>query len=239
VFRGLSFAIAPGERVAIVGESGAGKSTLLRLVLRLCDPNGGSLRIDGRDIREYELGSLRSQIGVVLPDAVLFAASIRDNIAWAAPSATREQVEAAAALAKVEDFASALPEGLDTYVGESGATLSRGQRQRIAIARGIVREAPILLLDEPMTGLDAENAGEVSKALDAAMAGRTCLLVTHDLSVASRCDRIVVVERGRAVEVGSHRDLLERSGLYASLWSKQPSPTRIGEVQDQVHAVGR
>jgi ATP-binding cassette, subfamily B, bacterial len=207
----------PGERVALVGSSGSGKSTLVNLLLRLYEPQTGRVLVDGRDLREYTLESLRSQVAVVLQDTVLFAASVRENIAYGNPEAPPEEVEKAALLANAHDFIQAMPDGYDTVVGERGVTLSGGQRQRIAIARAAIRRAPVLILDEPTTGLDDKNARQVTDALENLATGSTTFLVTHDLRQVARADHIVYLEGGRVVERGSHESLLRSGGRYASL----------------------
>jgi ATP-binding cassette, subfamily B, bacterial len=208
VVNGVSISVEPGERVALVGTSGSGKSTLLNLLLRLYDPVAGRVIVDGRDVREYTLASLRSQIGVVLQETVLFAASIGDNIAYGNPDASRDEVESAARVANAHDFIMAMPDGYDTVVGERGVTISGGERQRIAIARAALRRAAILVLDEPTTGLDDENAQQVTEALER-LAGRcTTFLVTHDLRQVSRADQIIRLEAGRIVGPGLPTRLL-------------------------------
>jgi ATP-binding cassette subfamily B protein len=218
VLQGIDFEAGPGDVVALVGPSGIGKSTLVNLILRLYDPQGGRVLVDGRDVRDYTLESLRTQIGVVLQDTMLFAASVRENIRYGAAEATDEEVEAAARLANAHDFILRLPEGYDTVIGERGVTLSGGQRQRLAIARTAIRRAPILILDEPVTGLDGENAREVTEALDRLAAGRTTFLITHDLRQVERANRIIYLQDGRALEQGSHADLLRSGGRYATLY---------------------
>jgi ATP-binding cassette subfamily B protein len=177
--------------------------------------------IDGRDVREYTLASLRGQFGVVLQESLLFAASIRENIGYGRPGASDEQIRAAARLANVDEFVSSLPDGYDTVVSERGVTLSGGQRQRIAIARAAVRDAPILLLDEPTTGLDEENRRGVIEALERVSAERTSVLITHDLQVASRADVIFYLDAGRVAESGSHEELMALGGRYAALFRLQ------------------
>ncbi|HXG43303.1 MAG TPA: ABC transporter ATP-binding protein [Gemmatimonadales bacterium] len=200
VLDGLTLAIPAGSRVAIMGPSGAGKTTLAGLLLRFFDPEQGRILIDGRDIRDYTLASLRRQIAVVPQEAMLFAATVRDNIALGVPAATAREIEAAARLANAHEFIQALPAGYDTVVGERGATLSNGQRQRIAIARAALRRTPILILDEPTTGLDRENARAVSEALIRLSAGATMLVITHDPELAALADRVVWLDGGRLGE---------------------------------------
>jgi ATP-binding cassette subfamily B protein len=238
VLGGIDFRVEPGQHVALVGPSGIGKSTLASLILRLYDPTRGRIRIDGRDIREFRLASWRAQIGVVLQDTLLFAASIGENIAMGADSPDRRRIEEAARLANAHPFIERLPQGYETPVGERGVTLSGGQRQRIAIARAAIRDAPLLILDEPTTGLDGENERSVLAALKRLAEGRTTFWITHDLEVAARADRILYFEGGRILEQGSHRELIAAGGRYASLYAlrappgypqSEPSPALAGE----------
>ncbi len=209
VLRGLSLSVRPGQRVAVIGPSGAGKSSLMALLCRLRDPDLGRVRIDGHDLADLTLESLRRQISIVLQESVLFASTIRDNIALGSPErVTDEQIEAAARLAGAHEFICGLPDGYDTVVGERGATLSGGQRQRIAIARAAIRDAPIVILDEALTGLDAETAGEAGAALDRLTAGRTTFVITHDVSAATGCDLVVRLEGGRVQACGSPDEVL-------------------------------
>src|SRR5712691_10409258 len=213
--------VQPGQHVALVGPSGSGKSTFVSLILRLYDPTAGGVLIDARDIREYTLASLRAQVSVVLQDSLLFAATIQDNIAYGAPGASREAIEAAARLANAQAFVEALPQGYGTIVGERGVTLSNGQRQRIAIARAAVRRAPLLILDEPTVGLDGENERAVIEALERLADGRTTFLITHDLQLAARADVILYLEAGCVRERGLHAELLRADGRYAALYRLQ------------------
>src|SRR6266702_1042823 len=213
--------VEPGQHVALVGPSGSGKSTLVSLILRLYDPTAGRVLIDGRDLREYTLASLRTQISVVLQDSILFVGTIRDNIAQGAPGApgaSPEAIEAVARLANAHGFIMAQPQGYDTVVGERGVTLSNGQRQRIAIARAAIRHAPLLILDEPTTGLDGESERAVSEALERLTEGRTTFLITHDLELAARANLILYVDAGRVRERGTHAELLRAEGPYANLY---------------------
>ncbi len=232
VLRDITLRISPGQRVAVVGPSGSGKSTLAALVLRLYDPHAGAVRIDGRDIREYTIASIRGQISVVLQETILFAASVWDNVSAAAPSATREEIIAAVQLANAADFIERLPDQYDTIFGERGATLSGGERQRVAIARAAIRNAPILLFDEPTTGLDESNASIVSEALERLSRGRTTLLVTHDLSVAARADHIAYLQNGTIAEFGTHSELMARGGLYAQSYTTQQQRANGGNLDD-------
>lgn len=197
VLREVSFELRPGERVALVGPSGTGKSTLIGLLLRFFDPTAGRVLLDGRDLRSCTIGSVRAQVSVVLQDTLLFAATIRENIALGAAGATDEAIVVAAQLANAHDFILRFPHGYDTIVGERGATLSSGQRQRIAIARAALRRAPLVLLDEPTTGLDAESARLVTEALERVTAGATTLVITHDPLLAQRADRTLHLDAGR------------------------------------------
>jgi ATP-binding cassette subfamily B protein len=217
----IDFEVQPGQHVALVGPSGIGKSTLVSLLLRLYDPQEGRVLIDGRELGAYTLASLRSQISVVLQDTLLFAASIRDNIAYGATDAKPQEIEAAARVANAHQFIQALPQGYDTVLGERGVTLSGGQRQRIALARAAIRKAPLLVLDEPTTGLDAENAAAVLEALDRLAQDRTTFFITHDLQVVAGADLILYLDRGRVLERGTHAQLIAKNGRYAAMYRRK------------------
>ncbi len=214
---GFTLNVRSGERVALVGPSGAGKSTVLRLLLRFYDPDQGAVRLDGVDLREADPAEVRARLAVVAQEAPLFSGSATDNIRFGAPEVDFAHVRAAALAAQADGFITALPQGYDTLVGEHAKTLSGGQRQRLAIARALVRDAPVLLLDEATSALDAENERLVQQALHEAMRGRTTLVIAHRLATVLEADRIVVMERGRVVEEGAHAQLLARGGLYARL----------------------
>jgi ATP-binding cassette subfamily B protein len=232
---GLSFEIAAGETVGIVGPSGAGKSTILRLLLRQYDAKAGTIRIGGHDIRTLDPDQVRAMIAIVAQDATLFDGTIADNLRLGRPDATEAEMIAAARAANAHDFISTLPLGFETRIGERGATLSGGQRQRIAIARALLRDAPILILDEALSSVDAENEAAIQVALDRLMQGRTTLILAHRLSSVIRADRILVLDHGRVVENGTHGELIARPGVYRQLMAPQ-----LGSVsRHEVDAIGR
>ena len=222
ILKGVSFTVAAGQVVAIVGKSGAGKTTLANLIPRFYDVTSGAILIDGTDIRSATIKSLRGQIGMVTQETVLFDDTIASNIAYGAPGASREAIEAAARAAYAHDFVAALGAGYQTMIGERGQRLSGGQRQRIAIARALLKNPPILILDEATSSLDSESEHLVQEALANLMRGRTAIVIAHRLSTIQRADRIIVLERGRIVETGRHEELLTRAGgAYAKLYALQ------------------
>ena len=224
VLRDVSFTIAPGQSVGIVGPTGGGKSTVVSMIPRFYDPTGGRVRIDGVDIRDHRLQGLRGQIGFVLQDTVLFHGTVRENIAYGRPTATEDEIVEAAKLANADEFIAKMPDGYDTAVGERGLTLSGGQRQRIGIARAIIRNAPILILDEPTAALDTESEKLVIDALERLMKGRTVITIAHRLSTIRRADKIVVLKDGVVAEQGTHDELVATNGVYAELYRIQAGP---------------
>jgi subfamily B ATP-binding cassette protein MsbA len=232
ILHDVSFRIHPGQIAAFVGPTGAGKTSITGLIARFYDPQAGQVVIDGRDVRRYTQASLRQQMSFVLQETILFHGTVWYNITYGRPEATYEQILRAAYLANANEFIEKLPQGYDTVVGERGVTLSGGQRQRIAIARAIIRETPILILDEPATGLDAASEKLVFEAMDNLMEGRTSIVIAHRLSTVRRADVIFVVQDGRIVESGRHEDLLRRGGLYAQLYELQFRPAESTEFEE-------
>ena len=222
----VEFSITQGDTVALVGPSGAGKTTAAHLIMRFWDPQSGEVSLGGKDLRNYVLSKLRESLALVAQDTYLFNTSLRENFLIANPSATDDEVTTAVAMAGLSDFVETLPEGLDTVVGERGSQLSGGQRQRVSIGRAFLKDAPILVLDEATSHLDAVNEYAVRTALDKLASGRTTLVIAHRLSTVMTADLIVVMNQGQVVEYGTHEELLERGGLYTRLVSRQLTTTR-------------
>ncbi|HEX2225439.1 MAG TPA: ABC transporter ATP-binding protein [Thermoanaerobaculia bacterium] len=221
VLQGVSFRIAPGETLGIAGPTGAGKSTLIKLLLRFYDVTGGAVRLDGHDVRHLTLDDLRRNIGLVSQDVYLFHGTIRENIAYTTREVPLDEVVRAARLAQLHEFVESLPQGYDTLVGERGVKLSGGQRQRLSIARAILKDAPVLILDEATSSVDTETERAIQQALRTLTAGRTALIIAHRLSTIRHADRILVLRDGRVAEEGRHDDLIARGGTYADLWHVQ------------------
>ena len=228
VLRDITFTISPGQMVGIVGPTGSGKSTVVRLIPRFRDPDAGSIKIDGVDICDYTLHGLRCQIGFVLQDTVLLRGTVRDNIAFGRPDATEDQILEAAKLANAHEFITRMADGYDSLVGDRGLTLSGGQRQRIGIARALIRDNPILILDEPTAALDAESEALVIQAMERLMEGRTVITIAHRLSTLRNADKIIVIDNGVVAEDGTHQELLDtRRALRA------PAPSAIRDTRHE------
>jgi len=227
VLQDISLEAHPGETIALVGTTGAGKTTLVSLIPRFFDPWQGRVLFDGVDVREIQLKSLRSQVALVLQEPFLLPLTVAQNIAYGRPEASREEIVAAALAANVEEFIQRLPQGYDTVIGERGARLSGGQKQRLAIARALLKDAPVLILDEPTSALDAQTEALLLEALERLMAGRTTFIIAHRLSTIRRANRIVVLKRGRVVEMGTHKELLAGRGHYHKLYNAQFDTTSI------------
>ncbi len=232
VFEGLGLTIPPGQRVGLIGHSGAGKSTLATLLMRLYDIQGGSIAIDGQNIAEVTQQSLRRAIGLIPQDAVLFHRTLMENIRYGRADASDAEVFLAAKRAHAHDFIMTLPERYETLVGERGVKLSGGQRQRIAIARALLKDAPILILDEATSALDSESEALIQSAMAAAMMGKTVIAIAHRLSTLAHLERLIVLDKGHVVEDGSHAQLLARGGAYAALWNRQVGGFLVDEDGD-------
>ena len=233
VLSDISFGVDPGETLALVGRSGAGKSTVARLLLRFYDPASGSVRLDGHDLRDVTLRSLRENVAVLLQETLIFDGTVRQNIAYGKPGATEEEIVTAAEAADAHEFITQLPEGYDTVIGQKGRLLSGGQRQRVAIARAMVRDAPVLLLDEPTTGLDARASRKIMGPLKRLMSGRAVIVISHNLMTAREADRILVIEDGRITESGGHEELMERDGAYAHLYRQGQDETILRPTETE------
>jgi ATP-binding cassette subfamily B protein len=232
VLHQVSFEAAPGAVIALLGATGSGKSTIINLIPRFYDPTEGHISIDGHDIRAVSLNSLRDQIGIVLQETTLFAATVRENIAFGHPGASEEEIVAAAKAAQAHDFITEMPQGYDTVVGERGATLSGGQKQRIAIARALLKDPRILILDDATSSVDTETEQLIQKALERLMQGRTSFVIAQRLSTVRMADLILVLEKGRVTARGTHEELLRTSGLYADIYYRQLRPQEGRNVSD-------
>ncbi len=236
VLAGIDFEVAAGAKIAVIGPTGAGKSTLLGLLPRFFDPSAGVVEIDGVDVREFQLKSLRNQIAMVLQPPLIFPLSIRDNIAYGRPGAADAEIEEAARLARIHALIASLPEGYDTVIGESGIALSEGEKQRVTIARALLRGAPILILDEPTSALDVSTEALVMAGIERLMEGRTTFIIAHRLSTVRRCDRIIVLRDGAIIEQGTLPELLRRGGVFAEYYRTQFAPEAEAEAELRVGA---
>jgi subfamily B ATP-binding cassette protein MsbA len=234
ILRGIDLEVTRGEVLAVVGSSGAGKSTLVHLIPRFFDVTSGCLLIDGHDVRDVTLASLRAQVGIVTQETVLFNDTVRNNIAYGQPNIPQKEVEAAAHAALAHDFILALPTGYDTVIGERGVRLSGGERQRLAIARALLKNAPVLILDEATSALDSESEALVQSALHNLMSGRTVFVIAHRLSTVRRADRIVIIENGAIADIGRHEELMKKLGTYRRLYELQfanaDAPNAVAET---------
>jgi ATP-binding cassette subfamily B protein len=230
VLDSINLEAKPGEIIALLGTTGSGKSTIINLIPRFYDVTEGRVTIDGYDVRDLTLDSLRSQIGIVLQETTLFAASVRENIAFGRPGASDDEVIEAAKAAQAHDFIEAMPEGYDTHVGERGSTLSGGQKQRVAIARALLKDPRILILDDAMSSVDTETERLIQRALERLMEGRTSFVIAQRLSTVRMADQILVLDKGKIVARGTHTELLHSSGLYADIYERQLRPQEVEEL---------
>jgi ATP-binding cassette subfamily B protein len=237
VLRGITASISPGELVALVGPSGSGKTTLSMLVPRLYDVTRGAVRVDGHDVRDLTQDSLHSAVGVVTQDPHLFHDTVGNNLRYARPEATVDELDAACRAAQIDDVIDALPDGYDTVVGERGYRLSGGEKQRVAIARMLLKDPAVMILDEATSQLDSENEAAIQRALAEAMAGRTSIVIAHRLSTITAADQILVVDEGQVVERGTHVELIARGGLYADLYRTLVRED-VAAVDDRATALG-
>jgi ATP-binding cassette subfamily B protein len=221
ILQNISFTAKCGEKIAILGATGTGKTSLMYLIPRFYDINSGNILIDGTDIKQFEVSSLRRQVGVVLQDVFLFSGTIRSNIAFGKSDATLDEVKAAAKSARIDDFIESLPEGYDTPVGERGITLSGGQKQRLTIARALITNPRILILDDSLSFVDAKTEQEIQEAIDAALKGRTCFIIAQRLSTIKNADRIMVLDRGAIAEFGTHAELMAKGQIYKKIYETQ------------------
>jgi ATP-binding cassette subfamily B protein len=234
VLRSISFKVNPGERVAILGATGSGKTSLVYLIPRFYDADSGDILIDANDIKSFRIQSLRSQVGLVLQDVFIFTGTIRDNIAFSRPDASKEEIEHAAKLARIHDFIMTLPQGYDTMVGERGVTLSGGQRQRVTIARALLIKPKILILDDALSFVDAKTEEEIQQAVEEAMKGRTSFIIAQRLSTIKNAHRIMVLDNGEVIAFGTHRELMAKSSVYKRIYETQfleKGPDETAEVE--------
>ena len=229
ILQNISFTAKPGEKIAILGATGTGKTSLMYLIPRFYDINSGEILIDGTDIRKFEVSSLRRQVGVVLQDVFLFSGTIGSNIAFGKNDATLAEVKAAAKSARIDDFIESLPDGYNTAVGERGITLSGGQKQRLTIARALITDPRILILDDSLSFVDAKTEQEIQEAIDTALKGRTCFIIAQRLSTIKNADRIMVLDRGAIVEFGTHTELMAKGQIYKKIYETQLLEKNVDE----------